>query len=106
VTDGVIRGEIGFEGVLLSDDLSMEALKGSLAERAEAVLAGGCDVVLHCSGKLDEMEAVAAASGAMSEAAMARLARGLGMRRKQEPVNRAIVERRIESLLGGGKGSA
>jgi beta-N-acetylhexosaminidase len=106
VTDGVIRGEIGFEGVLLSDDLSMEALKGSLAERAEAVLAGGCDVVLHCSGKLDEMEAVAAASGAMSETAMARLARGLGMRRKPEPVNRAIVERRIEGLLGGGKGGA
>ena len=106
VTDGVIRGEIGFEGVLLSDDLSMEALKGSLAERAEAVLAGGCDVVLHCSGKLDEMEAVAAVSGAMSETAMARLARGLEMRQKPAPVDRTIVERRIDTLLGGGKDGA
>ncbi len=107
VTDGVIRGEIGFEGVLLSDDLSMEALEGNLAERAEAVLAGGCDVALHCSGKLDEMEAVAAASGAMSETAMARLARGLGMRRKPEPVDPAVLERRIDLLLGGGhKGGA
>jgi beta-N-acetylhexosaminidase len=84
----------------------MEALEGNLAERAEAVLAGGCDVALHCSGKLDEMEAVAAASGAMSETALARLARGLGMRRKPEPVDRAIVARRIERLLGGGKGGA
>jgi len=107
VTDGVIRGEIGFEGVLLSDDLSMEALEGNLPERAEAVLAGGCDVALHCSGKLDEMEAVAAASGAMSETAMARLARGLGMRRKPEPVDPAVLERRIDRLLGGGcKGGA
>ncbi len=103
VTDGVIRGELGFEGLLLSDDLSMEALEGSLAERTGAVLAGGCDVALHCSGKLDEMEAVAAVSGAMSEAAMARLARGLGMRRKPEAVDRAIVERRIDTLLGGGR---
>ena len=102
VTDGVIRGEIGFEGVLLSDDLSMEALEGSLPERAEAVLAGGCDVALHCSGKLDEMEAVADACGAMSETAMARLARGLGMRRKPEPVDPAVLERRIDRLLGGG----
>jgi len=107
VTDGVIRGEIGFEGVLLSDDLSMEALEGNLPERAEAVLAGGCDVALHCSGKLDEMEAVAAASGAMSETAMARLARGLGMRRKPKPVDPAVLERRIDRLLGGGcKGGA
>lgn len=106
VTDGVIRGELGFEGVLLSDDLSMEALEGSLAERAEAVLAGGCDVALHCSGKLDEMEAVAAASGAMSETAMARLARGLGTRRKSAPVDRAMVARRIDTLLGGGKDGA
>lgn len=107
VTDGVIRGELGFEGVLLSDDLSMEALKGSLPERAEAMLAGGCDVALHCSGKLDEMEAVAAACGAMSEAALARLARGLGMRRMPQPVDRAIVERRIDTLFGGGhKGGA
>ena len=67
------------------------------------MLAGGCDVALHCSGKLDEMEAVAAVSGAMSETAMARLARGLGMRRKPEPVDRAIVERRIDTLLGGGR---
>src|SRR3546814_6927742 len=55
VIEEVIRGQIGFDGVLLSDDLSMEALKGSLGERAGAALAAGCDVALHCNGKPEEM---------------------------------------------------
>jgi beta-N-acetylhexosaminidase len=55
----VIRGEIGFGGVLISDDLSMEALSGSLAARAKAAQFAGCDIVLHCNGSLDEMRDVA-----------------------------------------------
>ncbi len=51
----VIRGHIGFDGLLMSDDLSMDALSGTLAERARAALAAGCDLVLHCNGTLDEM---------------------------------------------------
>src|SRR5260221_8666174 len=51
----VIRGAIGFDGVLVSDDLSMQALGGGLGERASGALAAGCDVVLHCNGRLDEM---------------------------------------------------
>jgi beta-N-acetylhexosaminidase len=57
--DTIIRGEIGFDGVLLSDDVSMAALAGTLAERSRAVLDAGCDVALHCSGNLDEMRAIA-----------------------------------------------
>lgn len=60
VIEKVIRGFIGFEGLLMSDDLSMEALSGTLAERARASLAAGCDLVLHCNGKMTEMEAIAA----------------------------------------------
>ena len=56
----VIRGFIGFDGLLMSDDMSMDALSGSIAERARASLAAGCDLVLHCNGKLDEMRQVAA----------------------------------------------
>jgi len=59
VVEMVIRGEIGFHGLLLSDDLSMQALGGTVGERAVAVLAAGCDVVLHCNGKLAEMLEVA-----------------------------------------------
>ncbi len=60
--DAVVRGEIGFDGLLLSDDLSMEALKGTLGERAAAASAAGCDILLHCNGVMAEARAVAAAA--------------------------------------------
>ena len=59
VVRDVIRGEIGFEGLLFTDDLSMEALAGSLAARAKAAQFAGCDIVVHCTGKLEEMREVA-----------------------------------------------
>ena len=58
----VIREFIGFKGLLMSDDISMGALSGTLAERTRAAIAAGCDVVLHCNGALDEMRAVADAA--------------------------------------------
>ena len=58
---GLIRKEIGFDGLLMSDDISMEALGGSLAERSTAALAAGCDMILHCNGRLDDMQQIAAA---------------------------------------------
>lgn len=63
---GLIRKEIGFDGLLMSDDISMEALGGSLAERSTAALAAGCDVILHCNGRLDDMQEIAAASGVLN----------------------------------------
>lgn len=68
----IIRGAIGFKGLLLSDDLSMEALSGSLGERAGTALAAGCDVGLHCNGKLDEMADVIASVGSLSADAIRR----------------------------------
>jgi beta-N-acetylhexosaminidase len=73
----IIRTRIGFEGLLMSDDLAMEALTGTLAERARAAIAAGCDVALHCSGVLAESEEVAGAAGEMSATASARLARAM-----------------------------
>jgi beta-N-acetylhexosaminidase len=60
IIDDVIRGSIGFDGLLLTDDLSMKALSGDLRHRAEAALSADCDVVLHCNGKLEEMVEIAA----------------------------------------------
>lgn len=60
VIDEIIRGRIGFDGLLISDDSSMNALKGTLGERAAAIVAGGGDIVLHCNGVMEEMRAVAA----------------------------------------------
>ena len=71
----IIRGEIGFDGVLLTDDLSMNALQGSIGGRAGRALAAGCDVALHCNGKIEEMREVAAAAGPLSPDARRRLDR-------------------------------
>ena len=78
----VTRGAIGFDGLLMTDDLSMKALKGGFKARAKAALAAGCDVVLHCNGDMDEMQAVVEGCRKLkgharrrAEAAMARLAR-------------------------------
>ena len=72
VIQQAIRGAIGFDGLLLSDDLSMEALSGTQGERAAAALAAGCDVALHCNGKLEEMADVAASVAELSAEAVRR----------------------------------
>lgn len=78
----LIRSEIGFQGLLMTDDLNMEALAGSLADRTSRSIAAGVDVALHCSGDLAEMEAVVNAAGQMTPLAMARGRAALALRRK------------------------
>jgi beta-N-acetylhexosaminidase len=77
VIEGIIRGRIGFDGLLMSDDLGMHALSGGFDERARGVLAAGCDLALHCSGVMEEMVAVANGAGEMNGAARARLERAM-----------------------------
>ena len=69
VIKDIIRGHIGFDGLLLTDDLSMKALSGGFGARAEAALAAGCDIVLHCNGRLEEMTEIAAACPPLAGAA-------------------------------------
>ncbi len=75
VVTNVIRGSIGFDGLLITDDLSMKALAGSDEEKASAALAAGCDVLLHCNGERREMEGVARGATALSEMATERFDR-------------------------------
>ena len=77
VIGDVIRGRIGFDGFLMSDDLGMHALSGGFGARAAGVVAAGCDVALHCSGVMEEMVAVASAVPALGEKSTARLARAM-----------------------------
>ena len=77
----VIRKALGFDGLLMTDDISMKALSGTLAERSRASLAAGCDVVLHCNGTLDEMRAVAGAVPPLSGDAARRADAALAARR-------------------------
>ena len=102
VIGGVIRGGIGFDGLLLSDDLSMEALQGSLGERAAASLAAGCDVVLHCNGKPEEMVQVAAAVGPLSAEAGRRIAAGRARLGVAAPQTGLIDRRRLDALMNTG----
>jgi beta-N-acetylhexosaminidase len=73
----VIRGKIGFDGFLMSDDIGMNALGGGFGERARGVIEAGTDAVLHCSGRIEEMVAVANAAGALSEEGRERLDRAM-----------------------------
>jgi beta-N-acetylhexosaminidase len=73
----IIRERIGFDGWLMSDDIGMEALRGDFAGRARGVVAAGCDVALHCSGKMDEMIAVASGVPAMTPEGEDRMARAM-----------------------------
>jgi len=77
IIEEIIRGRIGFDGFLMSDDIGMEALAGDFSQRAAGVIAGGCDVALHCSGDMAEMEAVASAVPELSVESEARLARAM-----------------------------
>lgn len=97
----VIRGEIGFQGLLMSDDVSMGALSGSIAERSRAAIAAGCDVVLHCNGKLDEMRDVASAAPLLAGRALERADAALMQRRTPEPIDLDAARRRFAALLAG-----
>jgi beta-N-acetylhexosaminidase len=95
----VIRGFIDFRGLLMSDDISMAALSGALGERTRAALAAGCDVVLHCNGKLDEMEAVAAAAPRLDGEAAQRAAAALKARGKPKDIDLAEARREFAALM-------
>ena len=99
----VIRDHIGFDGLLLSDDLSMQALGGTLGERASRALAAGCDVALHCNGKIAEMTDIAGRTGPMTEPAGRRFDAGRSFRaRHRAPVGKAGLAdaaKRLAALL-------
>lgn len=99
----IIRGHIGFDGLLLSDDLSMQALGGSLGDRAARALAAGCDIALHCNGRMAEMVEIAGRVGQMTEAAWQRFENGRAfLARHRDPAGRqGLVDaaRRLAELL-------
>ncbi|WP_135448689.1 glycoside hydrolase family 3 N-terminal domain-containing protein [Tabrizicola caldifontis] len=88
----LIRDEIGFQGLLMSDDLNMEALKGSLADRTARTMAAGVDIALHCKGDLAEMQAVAEAAGDMTPAAADRARAALAARTAPLPLDAALAD--------------
>jgi beta-N-acetylhexosaminidase len=95
----LIRRDIGFTGLLMTDDLSMQALSGDVASRAGAAIAAGCDLALHCNGDRTEMAAVVAAAGAMRPAAEARAAAALSRRSLPDSVDIDALVAELSGLL-------
>ena len=99
VIEEAVRGAIGFDGLLISDDLSMGALTGPIGERARAALAAGCDLALHCNGNRDEMEEVAAAVPRLEGRARERFDLMLESRHEPDPFDEVAGRRELDALL-------
>jgi beta-N-acetylhexosaminidase len=99
IIEQVIRGVIGFQGLLMSDDVSMNALAGSIAERTRSIFSAGCDMVLHCNGKLDEMRDVAAETPELSGLALERARRALASRGAPQAFDRLKARAELDALI-------
>jgi beta-N-acetylhexosaminidase len=99
VVQNIIRGEIGFEGLLMSDDLSMAALEGSLGLRAKQALFAGCDVLLHCNGKLDEMKEIAEEAKPLTGRALQRAEAALAHLRAPLELDIERAEARLTEMV-------
>lgn len=95
----VIREVIGFENLIMTDDISMKALSGTLSQIAQSALAAGCDVVLHCNGSLDERHSVADAAGEMSFGAQTRALRALNVRIAPDDIDIPAAQAQLATLL-------
>ncbi len=96
---GIIRRRIGFDGLLMSDDISMGALKGPVSARAEKAISAGCDLVLHCSGDADEMAAVAAAVPVLAGEALRRAEAALATGSQPPAQDRKSLDARFDDIL-------
>lgn len=95
---GLMRNELGFDGLLMSDDLSMKALKGDFAERTRKTLEAGCDVVLHCNGEMEEMQAIAEALTPLSDLAQQRFADAWAQLLPPQEYDYAAAEKSLEAI--------
>ena len=99
IIEQVIRGAIGFQGLLMSDDVSMNALAGSIAARTRAIVAAGCDMVLHCNGSLAEMREVAAETPGLTGRALQRAEQALAARKPPLAFDRQAARVELDALV-------
>ena len=100
IIEQVIRDQIGFDGVLISDDISMNALPGPLGERARGALDAGCDLVLHCNGAIEEMKQVGDAVGSLRSQTTERWRSADAMRGAVQDLDRSSAEQELGALTG------
>jgi len=99
---GLIRQQIGFDGLLMCDDISMGALSGSMTQKCAGALSAGCDVILHCNGDLEEMREVADVSGLMGAQTQARAEAAIAARKPAEPIDISAAQAEFQALSQGG----
>lgn len=100
VISEIIRGEIGFDGLLMSDDVSMKALSGDFGDRAKNIIQAGCDLVLHCNGDRDEMISVAQNCGPLEGRSLERADAALAVRAGNDNADQAVLRSEFEALIG------
>lgn len=98
---GLIREQIGFDGLIMTDDISMKALKGDLGDLSRRAIAAGCDVILHCNGTLPERMAVAEAAGEMTDTAQARAEAAIAARQAPDELDIPAAEADLSRLMRG-----
>jgi len=91
VIEEVVRGEIGFDGLLMSDDTSMKALSGDFPSKAAAILAAGCDIVLHCNGEMEEMAGIASRTKGLQGLSLERAKRALSFIKDRDNADEAEI---------------
>jgi beta-N-acetylhexosaminidase len=101
VIGNIIRERIGFDGALMTDDISMKALSGGFRDRSEGAIRAGCDLVLHCNGDMAEMSEVAAGAPELHGDALRRTDAALASRRPPEAADRDALEARFDAILAG-----
>ncbi|PIE15992.1 MAG: beta-hexosaminidase [Rhodobacterales bacterium] len=99
IMTGLIRDQIGFAGLLMSDDISMQALAGDVRQRSRAALAAGLDMILHCNGDLAEMMQIAQQAGHLTKPGQARADAALAMRHSPDPIDKASLQDELDHLL-------
>jgi beta-N-acetylhexosaminidase len=97
----IVREDIGFDGLIMTDDIGMKALSGTIPQIAQGALAAGCDVILHCNAPLKDRIACANAAGPMTAAAQTRANAALAARRKPDDIDIVELNAELEALLSG-----
>jgi beta-N-acetylhexosaminidase len=96
----LIRDEIGFDNLIMTDDISMKALEGGVDQISRDALAAGCDVILYCNASLEDRSLVADAAGEMTDAAQTRAERALSMRVTPDEIDISALTAKLDALLG------
>lgn len=99
VMNEIIRRQMGYEGLIITDDITMNALSGDLTQRTQSVFAAGCDIVLHCTGRMNEMKEVANATPFLSGTALQRAQKALLGIGKTDEVNEADCRAEFEQIM-------